>query len=96
VTGPRLSGLAAIAMTIALSPPALAAAKKSGADLDPEREICKSRPVIGSRVKRVRECHTAQQWEDIGLQDRLMMSTKQFNGDRSEAPADSKGLISPN
>ena len=92
----RMTGLAAALALLAAPAPGAAMAKKGAAKADPEREICKSRPVIGSRVKRVRECHTAQQWEEMALQDRLMMSTKQFNGDRSEAPADSEGLVSPN
>ena len=83
------------AALLAVSAPGVAAPKKAPAP-DPERIICKSQPVIGSRVARKRQCYTAQQWEDMELQDRLMMMTKQFNGDRSESPADSEGLISPN
>ena len=92
----RWIGMAAAAALLAASAPGAAAPRKSKALDDPNREICKSKPVIGSRVARKRECHTAQQWEEITLQDRLMMMTKQYNGDRSEAPADSAGSISPN
>jgi hypothetical protein len=37
--------------------------------------------VIGSRLKRIRECHTAQQWEDLKLQEQVGLMRKQYNGD---------------
>jgi hypothetical protein len=83
---------AAAALLAASAPGAAAAGRKSQ---DPDRQICKSKPVIGSRLARIRECHTAQEWEDIALQDRLTMMTKQFNGDRSEAPAEKGSFASP-
>ena len=43
--------------------------------------ICKSKPVVGSRLKRIRECATAQQWEDMELAERMGLMRKQFNGD---------------
>ena len=55
--------------------------KKGEPGWDPNREICKSKPVVGSRLKRVRECATAQQWEDMELQERLGLARKQINGD---------------
>jgi hypothetical protein len=92
----RWIGLTAAAALLAASAPGVAAPRKGRASEDPSRELCKSKPVIGSRVARKRECHTAQQWEEMALQDRLMMMTKQFNGDHAEAPADTQGFISPN
>jgi hypothetical protein len=71
-----MAGLALLAATAA---PGAAAPRKSG--WDPDRQICKSRSVVGSRVKRVRECATAQQWEDMELQERMGLMRKQFNGD---------------
>jgi hypothetical protein len=61
--------------------PAAAAPKPRGGDEDPNREVCKSRPVIGSRVARVRECHTAQQWEELRWMEREGLMRKQVNGD---------------
>lgn len=51
-----------------------------GKDADPNREVCKSRPVIGSRLQRVRECHTAQQWDEMRMQERAGLMRKQING----------------
>ena len=48
---------------------------------DPNRQICKSKPAIGSRLKRIRECATAQQWEEMELAERMGLMRKQFNGD---------------
>lgn len=76
-------GMIGIAAGLAMAAAASAASPKAGqagAD-DPNREICKSRPVIGSRVKRVRECHTAAQWEEMKLQEQLGMMRRQTNGD---------------
>jgi hypothetical protein len=87
--------MTAAAALLAASGPGVAAPLKGRSGEDPNRQICKSQPVIGSRVARKRECHTAQQWEEMALQDRLMMMTKQFNGDHAEAPADTAGFISP-
>jgi hypothetical protein len=71
-----LALLAAAAATAGAAPP-----KKGEAGYDPNRQICKSRPVIGSRVARVRECHSAAEWEDLKLQVQVGMMRKQMNGD---------------
>ena len=65
----------------AAAAPSNAASTNDGAGADPNREICKSRPVIGSRVKRIRECYTAAQWEEMKLQEQLGMMRRQTNGD---------------
>ena len=36
---------------------------------NPNKMICVSRDVTGSRLQAVRECHTAQQWEDQKMQE---------------------------
>jgi hypothetical protein len=77
------TALAAFALLIPASAPAPAAAKKAA---DPDRQICKSQASIGSRLARKRICHSAQQWEDLALQDRLMLSIKQHNGDSAVQP----------
>ena len=48
---------------------------------DPERMICKSRPVIGSRLERVRECHSALEWQEMKRSEQLGLMRKQVNGD---------------
>ncbi|HEX8573340.1 MAG TPA: hypothetical protein VF759_11380 [Allosphingosinicella sp.] len=88
-----LIAAAALAMLIAAEAPAAAAPAK-GAD-DPERQICKSKPVLGSRLKRVRECHTAQQWEEMKLQEQVGLMRKQFNGDPSDKPIIRGGRDTP-
>ena len=72
---------AGLALMIAASPSPAAASAAAGRQADPNRMICKSKPVVGSRLKRVRECHTAQEWEDLKLQEQVGMLRKQFNGD---------------
>jgi hypothetical protein len=47
---------------------------------DPNREICKSKPVVGSRLKRVRECHSAAEWDDMKLAEQVGLNRQQFNG----------------
>lgn len=70
--------IAGLALVAAIPSAASAATGKAP---DPDRQICKSKPVVGSRLKRVRECHTAQQWEDLKLQEQVGLLRKQFNGD---------------
>lgn len=36
--------------------------------------------MVGSRVQRVRECHSAQQREEIKLQERIGLARSQHNG----------------
>jgi hypothetical protein len=67
------AGLAVLATSVA---PAAAAPR----DSDPNRQICKSKPTIGSRLKRVRECHTAAEWEDMALAEQIGLTSKQING----------------
>ena len=71
---------AALALVAAAAPPAGAAPKKGEPGYDPDRQICKSKPAIGSRLKRIRECATAREWEEMELQERLGLMRKQVNG----------------
>jgi len=48
---------------------------------NPNKMICVSRDVTGSRLQAVRECHTAQQWEDQKMQETVGLAMKQHNGD---------------
>jgi hypothetical protein len=72
-------GAAGLALLLAASP-AAAGPRKAGSADDPNREICKSRPVVGSRLQRVRECHSAAQWEEMKLAERAGLMRAQHNG----------------
>jgi hypothetical protein len=71
---------AVFVLLIGASSPGLAAPKKGEPGWDPDRQICKSKPVVGSRLKKIRECATAQQWEDMRQQERNGLLRRQFNG----------------
>ena len=47
---------------------------------DPEEVVCKERLLGGSRLARVRECATRQQWEEHKQQERLGLMRRQYNG----------------
>ena len=47
---------------------------------NPNQMICENRDVIGSRLQRVRVCHTAQEWEEVRLQEKVGLMRKQHNG----------------
>jgi hypothetical protein len=68
---------AGVALVLATAAPGTAAPRKSE---DPNRQICKTHGVVGSRLKSVRECHTAEQWEEQKLQEQVGLMRKQFNG----------------
>ena len=71
---------AGIALVAAAATPGVAAKGKSEAASDPDREICRSQAVVGSRLKRVRVCMTAQQWEELKLQEQVGLARQQING----------------
>jgi hypothetical protein len=71
---------AALSLIAAAAAPAAAAGGRDGEKADPGRQICKSKPAIGSRLKRIRECATAEQWEEMKLQERVGLMRKQVNG----------------
>jgi hypothetical protein len=81
----RVSALAAVAMLIGASAPAESSPRKAETGADPAREICKSRPTVGSRLKRVRECHSAAEWDDMKLAEQVGLGRQQFNGDSTQA-----------
>ncbi|HEX8223914.1 MAG TPA: hypothetical protein VF605_08875 [Allosphingosinicella sp.] len=70
---------AALAVALAAAAPGLTAEKPKKA-YDPDREICKSKPAIGSRLQRIRECHTAQQWLEMKQQEQWGLRRQQING----------------
>jgi hypothetical protein len=77
----RAAIAAGLALLAAASAAGAAPPAGSKAAADPDRQICRSKSVIGSRLKRIRECATAQQWEEMELQERMGLMRKQFNGD---------------
>jgi hypothetical protein len=91
----RLMATVAAALLLSVGTTTAAAPKKGEPGWDPNREICKSKPVVGSRLQRVRECATAQQWEDMKLQERTGLMRRQTNGDPSNAPVATGGRDSP-
>ncbi|HYD37296.1 MAG TPA: hypothetical protein VEA60_06760 [Allosphingosinicella sp.] len=92
----RTTKLAAgAALLLAATAPGLAAPKKGEPGYDPNREICKSKPVVGSRLKRVRECATAAQWEEMKLQERQGLLRRQTNGDPGGVPVPAGGRDTP-
>jgi hypothetical protein len=72
------AGLALVAAAAAT--PGVAAKGKTAAVSDDDRQICKSQTVVGSRLKRVRVCMTALEWEELKLQEQLGLARKQING----------------
>ena len=70
-------GLAAATILVAQSANSAGRPKKK---YDPNQLICESRQEIGSRLKRIRVCHTAQEWEEVRLQERVGLMRKQYNG----------------
>ncbi|MBV9931100.1 MAG: hypothetical protein JO013_09155 [Alphaproteobacteria bacterium] len=61
-----------------LAAPSAAAAKPPK---DPNKIVCQSRAPVGSRLATVRECHTAQEWDEMRRSERLGLLRKQVNGD---------------
>ena len=53
---------------------------------NPSKMICVSKNVTGSRLQEVRECHTAQQWEDQAEQEKVGLARQQMNGDHPQGP----------
>jgi hypothetical protein len=74
--------IAAAGMTVVgiLAASGAGAAGRAKAKYDPNQLICESRQEIGSRLKRIRVCHTALEWEEVRLQEKVGLMRKQFNG----------------
>jgi hypothetical protein len=62
---------------------------------NPDKMICVSRDVTGSRLQAVRECHTAQQWEDQKQQEATGLARQQHNGDSGSTPVPMGGRDTP-
>jgi hypothetical protein len=60
--------VALVAATAVMAEPSNVTAQPSNvtdAKTDPSRQICRSTADTGTRLGRTRECHTAQEWEEI-------------------------------
>ena len=68
----KLFGIVAATAVLACSAPALAAPEKADNSEanDPNRQICKTEKVTGSRLGKVRRCLTAAQWAEVKSADR--------------------------
>ncbi|HEX8262696.1 MAG TPA: hypothetical protein VF547_07465 [Allosphingosinicella sp.] len=75
-------GYAAVALLAGslLATHAAVAAGRAKRKYDPNQMICESRQEIGSRLKRIRVCHTALEWEEVRAQEKVGLMRKQFNG----------------
>ena len=75
-----LVAAAGLPMALFLAAHGADAAGKPKAKYDPNRMLCESRMEIGSRLKRIRVCHTALEWEEVRLQEKVGLMRKQYNG----------------
>jgi hypothetical protein len=92
----RIAAIAAgLALLTGMAAHAMAVPKKGQPGYDPNRKICKTKPVVGSRLKTIRECATAQEWEDMRLQERTGLMRKQNNGDAGGLPVPAGGRDTP-
>ena len=71
-------------------PQGAGAAGRQKAKYNPDQVICESRQEIGSRLKRIRVCHTAQEWEEVRTQEKVGLMRKQFNGASGAGSTDSR------
>lgn len=75
----------ALALLAAVAAPALADKPegRKGANLDPNRMICRTEQNTGSRLSSSKRCMTAQQWADQRLADRQVVERSQGGGWKS-------------
>ena len=78
------AGLTAATLLAAAGADAAGRPKKK---YDPNQMICESRQDIGSRLKRIRVCHSALEWEEVRLQERVGLMRKQYNGAPGAGPS---------
>ena len=58
-------------------------ALQANTEPDSERLICRSRPMLGSRIARQRICKTAQEWR---IHDEDLRQARRDTGDQSRGP----------
>lgn len=82
-----LIAAAGMMVTSVLAASGAGAAGRAKPKDDPNRLICENRQEIGSRLKRIRVCHTALEWEEARLQERVGLMRKQYNGSPGTGPS---------
>jgi hypothetical protein len=75
-----LVGAASLLVATVLAAQGATAAGPPKPKYNPDQMICESRQEIGSRLKRIRVCHTAQEWEEVRVQEKVGLMRKQYNG----------------
>ncbi|HEY7810051.1 MAG TPA: hypothetical protein VIA98_06700 [Allosphingosinicella sp.] len=75
-----LLGFAAIVATQS----AAAADTASKSARDPNRTVCRTEQVVGSRLAKVKRCMTAAEWAEIKRLDRQALEKSQNRGQRAE------------
>jgi hypothetical protein len=74
--------LLAFALLAAIAAPVVARPESSSHDQDPNRVICRSEPVIGSRLQSKRTCLTSSQWAQMERDQRDTVDRVQRSGQR--------------
>jgi hypothetical protein len=72
--------LASLALTSLGGAASAAGAGKAKKAWNPDEVVCKVRLLGGSRLARIRECATRQQWAEHKQQEQLGLMRKQYNG----------------
>jgi hypothetical protein len=75
-----LAAVPTLLVAAVLAAPGAGAAGRTKAKYNPDQMICESRQEIGSRLHRIRVCHTALEWEEVRMQERVGLMRKQYNG----------------
>jgi hypothetical protein len=65
----------ALALLVAATPGLAQPAPKKR--IDPNRMICRTEPILGSRLDLKRRCMTAQQWTDLQRETRMQIDKAQ-------------------
>ena len=77
--------LLGVAVCMAAFAPAGAAAAetKSASTRDPNRMVCRTEPVVGSRLAKARRCMTAGEWAEMKRLDRQAIEKTQMRDERA-------------
>ena len=78
-TPPAPAAAAAAAPATAAAPQDTPAAPEHRGRRDPNRVICRSEPILGSRINMQRQCFTAAEWETMRQQNRMSIDRAQTN-----------------
>lgn len=73
----RLLGFLALSTLALSSTSSMAAENADNQKKGPTRTVCRSEPVIGSRLKTERRCATAAEWDEVKRSERLIVERTQ-------------------